>query len=166
LDTVKQRKNLDARFIRLHMSREDFVEARMFLKAFRTRDMTVVRRAVLLAAVVAYARPFSGNKPHQHATEHPAMGNLSADLTSEEVALHDTLVQMRHTVVAHAVYERNFARRVDRPTTDRFMLVQERFDLLDQPIDRTVFESLCAKRSRTCFRQMRELSRQLSELKP
>ena len=50
--------NLDAEFNRWSISKRDFEEAHEYLKAFDTNADGTIQRALLSAAIVAYARPF------------------------------------------------------------------------------------------------------------
>lgn len=52
---------VEAQFNRAYISEKDFIEASEFLAAYRSRHSAPVRRAILVAAIVAYSRPFTAN---------------------------------------------------------------------------------------------------------
>lgn len=59
---------LDAQFNRTHISQRDFEEAADYLNADDPSQSDTVRRALLLAAIVAYARPFTKNEDSSRAS--------------------------------------------------------------------------------------------------
>jgi hypothetical protein len=69
------------------------------------REDWFVVSGLLSAAIVSYARPFSGNRDHPKATPNPSF-RLS-QLTPEERALHKHILAARNEAVAHSQAERN-----------------------------------------------------------
>jgi len=69
------------------------------MRAHQSGDHLVCR-GLITAGIVAYARPFSGNAPHESANPRPQLSRKSWSATERE--LHDRIVQLRNTVVAHS----------------------------------------------------------------
>ena len=143
---------IDAQVIRLALSYTGFVEARGYLSSFRPRDGRMVRRAVLQAAILAYTRPFSGNKDHTYATAAFPL-SIKKIASPAEYQLHEQLMALRNTTLAHADYKTAHVheRRPGQLHSARFLEAHHFFDLLDEPIDRELFRALCWKLSSACI---------------
>lgn len=93
------------RFNRTALSRRDFHEASEFLKALPTEDGRTVRYAILIAAIVAYSRPFSGNERDRNAEASRALHiDPCAILNAEQLSLHKEVLRLRNKLVAHAEF--------------------------------------------------------------
>src|SRR5712691_10257226 len=94
---------LEAQFNRANISRKDFSEAEDYLHAYGGKLSERLRRAVLVAAIVAYARPFTSNDT---GTEGLATSTLMRKpkgiLSSEELKLHEKIHGLRTEEVAHS----------------------------------------------------------------
>jgi hypothetical protein len=89
---------------RLHIAQNDLWEAELFAErlAVDPPEDRQLREAVLMAAVVCYARPFT---PSQSTDEAHAMlpkGTVRSAFTREERALHARVLAARNTEVAHS----------------------------------------------------------------
>lgn len=158
----------NARFARAHISKRDFEEARDYLQSLRDDYPDVVKRAILVAATVSYARPFTYNDPGADGQSTPSLAvRLARFLTPDEVALHKRLLALRHEAVAHSSYARKAARRVPIPAPG-FMVKSKPYDILSEPIDVPSFIALCAKLANHCFDSMYALDKKLksSEAEP
>jgi hypothetical protein len=157
-------KQLHAQFSRVHISERDFAEAKEYLRTLQRRSLEPVRRALLLAAIVAYARPFSINETspvHEATAQLPI--NLKRELTQDEFALHGRLMKLRNEALAHSQYSRKPAGRVMGTATG--YLVQFRgFDVLLESIDRKLFEDMCNKLMQFCNRKLFELNNMLESV--
>lgn len=93
------------KFHRTAISRRDFRETQEFLKCLKDEKKISVRYALLTAAIVSYARPFSGNEKEKRPN---STGKLHLDpaqiLDSIQLALHHEIIHLRNKLVAHAEY--------------------------------------------------------------
>src|SRR3546814_2517582 len=98
----------DRQFNRAYISMRDMDRCIESLEcaasALESKDYKAAR-ALITAAVVCYARPFSGNIDHPRAIAHPSF-KLST-LSPEERALHKHVLELRNKVIAHSDAERN-----------------------------------------------------------
>ena len=103
------------KFHRAAMSKRDFSEAREFLKRLQFEKNKTVRYALLTSAIVAYAKPFSGNEKEKHAAATTKL-HLSPEaiLDSIQLALHSEIIQLRNKLVAHAEYAASPVRLLKR----------------------------------------------------
>ena len=157
----KTSAKLTAQFNRVHLSLRDFEEAAEYLKAYRPRRQQVIKRALLLAAIVSYACPFSNNEREVPAKATSLLSvNLSRVLSSKELAMHQKLVNLRNEALAHSQYTRRPLARIS--SSESGFAVQGRlFDLLSESIDVEVFLALCEKMKGYCTTKLFELNRVL-----
>lgn len=91
----------DKQFNRHLISSEDFIEAKNYLKALVNEPDVVTRRALWIAAIVSYCRPFTNNFGKESAI--PSISpEFVNELRAEQRALHDRLMELRNTVIAHS----------------------------------------------------------------
>lgn len=97
---------LEKQLNRLMVSVEDFHEATIYLEAIENSTSSVLYRAAILAAVVAYCRPFCKSKPGKEgqSTERVSLG-LEKLLNCDEMILHKKLKTYRNTVLAHSDFD-------------------------------------------------------------
>jgi len=95
------------------MSRRDFAEAEDYLGAWRDDLSGTLKRALLVAAIVAYARPFTSNaKGAERRAATMLMGNPKRILGGEEYLLHEKVLSLRNEAIAHSDYDRRPTRFV------------------------------------------------------
>ena len=153
---------MEAQFSRAHISMRDFEEARDYLQAHREEYPDIVKRPLLVAATVSYARPFTDNDPGDEGQSTPRLAvRLKKLLTPEETSLHERLLAIRHEAVAHSAYARKPARRVPGPKPG-FLVKSKPYDILSEPIDLELFLALSAKLAHHCFDSMNALNKELS----
>jgi hypothetical protein len=64
--------DIERRFRRTHISQHDFTRAGEFIAAARNYDVaTLEHEALLIAAIIYYARPFSGNEKNKKGEKPP-----------------------------------------------------------------------------------------------
>jgi hypothetical protein len=145
------------------LSHDDFEEALQYIAKLAGAQDDVLRRALLSAAIVAYARPFSNNSGGAtgSATSQLAV-RLNKVLTAEEQRLHETLISLRNEVVAHTDFDRKPVKRL-KGTHAGFTMSGKLFDLLAQPIDLSLFQAMCNGLRAHCFHSMMELNKQIVE---
>lgn len=102
-----------AQLHRARLSSDDFAEAADYLAVISTAADDVHRRALLTAAVVAYARPFTNNSSGVEVNATPQLSvRLSKLFSQQEQQLHDELLALRNEVVAHTEYKRKPVKRI------------------------------------------------------
>lgn len=153
-----------AQLNRARLSSDDFAEALDYLSRVSGTQDDVVRRALLTAAIVAYARPFTNNA--KSSTE-DATSRLSVSpnkvFVPAELKLHERLMSLRNEVVAHTEYERKPVKRLEG-TNAGFTMSGRLFDLLSEPIDTGLFSAMCETLKGHCFNTMMDLNRRIVEL--
>lgn len=102
-------EKLRAQFHRTNLSEEDFIEAEKYLECFRQKptDIDIIKRALLLAAIVSYARPFLQNDcgKQLQATSRLSI-KISQTLSVEEQVFHEKIMLLRNEALAHSQYTR------------------------------------------------------------
>ena len=100
---------MEKQFRRLHMSVDDFERAAKFAReASKHRRHSIAQEGLGVAAIIYYARPFTENKsrkdrsPQSASTRLPKMFEKFDD--PDDQKLHDRIMELRHSVVAHAEY--------------------------------------------------------------
>jgi len=154
---------LRAQIARLILSINDFEEALSYLFAKPAKDAVAIRRALLSAAIVAYARPFTQNEADK-STKATSMVALKVKrvLSVEQLHLHDRLLEYRNRAIAHAEHE---LRPVQYAPLQHpaYLAGHHVFDVLTQPIDRTLFASNCEALRRTAYEDVTALDAQLRQ---
>ncbi len=153
-----------AQMSRTRISKDDFTEASEYLNAMRGRQAVVVKRALLFAAIVAYARPFTENEDKLGRATTFLKASLSRILNQSEQAQHDKLLSLRDEALAHSQFDRKPIVRV-RGSSSGFLMKGRPFDILAEPINLELFGSLCSKMERHCVNQLFDLNRKLDALK-
>ena len=149
---------LEQQAARMILSLNDFEEALSYLYAKPAANATVVRRALLTSAIVAYARPFSENERGQR-SQATAMVALRPKklLTPEQLSLHNCLLDIRNRAIAHSTSEvRPVIHKVIRPAGS--MSGHFVFDVMTQSIDRPLFASLCDVLHGACRKGLAEIN--------
>jgi hypothetical protein len=151
-----------AQFSRLHISQSDFKEADSYLRSFDPQVSEIARRALVVAAIVVYARPFTNNDA---SSESRATSKVSASLlrklTDAERNLHDRLLTLRNRAVAHSSY-------ATRPIATiavldgGYAVESTHFDVLSEDIDVPLFQVLCDKLYWACKHAKVKLSQGMS----
>ena len=117
---------------RLMLSYRDAEEAEtMFRQAqsAHAEDRQIEARALITAGIIAYARPFSGNSNHPDAAPTPPFSRRQ--LTQEEAALHDQVLQLRNKAVAHTDLEYN-AVEIAAYVSNGFVFSASQYQPLDE----------------------------------
>lgn len=149
---------------RLLLSSEDLSEAIGYMEALATPGADAwpdtVRRALKVAAVVAYARPFSGNRNEAGRKERVAIDDYVTD--AQALVLHAQAIVLRDTLLAHSDFS---AKPNTDPMTAPSGVVTYSFTLrdpLDEPLD--LFALLTIARSiREAMDKQREIVISLSK---
>jgi endonuclease III-like uncharacterized protein len=91
---------------RAYLSRHDFEECNKFLDGFIERNKDTIKEALLISALVAYARPFSENKEHPKIINKIPLEKVTKPLGPEERKLHNKLMTIRNQAIAHSVFDK------------------------------------------------------------
>ena len=94
---------------RLSISRQDFEQCRRFLKQLPNHEYaSTLYEALLLSAIVCYARPFSGNEKDKGAkADSRIKDEVLVGLSHEELELHKSILTLRNKAVAHAEWSQH-----------------------------------------------------------
>jgi TPR repeat protein len=93
------------RFNRTHISRRDFDKAIAFIDRAATHAInTPEYEALLLSAVIYYARPFSGNERGSSPSSDPRLIVDVEGLLGEDLQMHKRMIEVRNKALAHAEF--------------------------------------------------------------
>lgn len=93
-------------FNRAALSRQDFREAREFLKEMKPDLTRTQQEAFLMSAVICYARPFLQNDSSGKSDATSTIqSNPAKILDQAEFALHTRILELRNKAVAHSDHE-------------------------------------------------------------
>ncbi len=146
---------------RANLSRKDFEEAEDYLRAYRDELPDSLKRAVLIAAVITYARPFTeNNRGTLKLATATLTGNPKQILSDEEFMLHKTVLSLRNEALAHSDYDRKPTRFVARVGTG-FLAKSKPFDVLAEGINVATFLSMSVKMQNHSTDLQSRLSRDL-----
>jgi hypothetical protein len=152
---------LEAQFNRVNISRKDFTEAEDYLRAYGDELSGTLRRALLVAAIVAYARPFTSNEGGTKRLATVRLtGNPKRILSSEEFRLHEQILGLRNEAVAHSDYDRKATWFIERLWTGS-RTKSKPFDVLSETIPIDTFLAMCTKMWSHCTGRLQRLSREL-----
>jgi len=157
-------QKLDAQLNRTRLSADDFKEASEYIKYIsEVGDNDVLKRALLTAAVVCYARPFTNN---QSVRTEESTSQLSVSpkkiFKTDELMLHEKLLALRNEAVAHTEYNRKPVKRLEG-TPSGFVMSGKLFDLVSERIDLALFNEMCSALNSHCVRTMFELNDKIVE---
>lgn len=154
---------VEAQFNRARISEKDFIEASEFLAAYRSRYSATVRRAILVAAIVAYSRPFTANNGRASKRTTPTLiGNPKKILADQaDYMLHARILEVRNQAIAHSDEGRNPVRRVMGQRTGFVMWVRL-FDVLSENINVRSFRAIVKRMIGHCRTTLSLLNSRLS----
>jgi hypothetical protein len=158
-------QKLSAQLNRTRLSSDDVSEALKYIEKFleNTNDV-VLKRALLIAAVVCYALPFTNNQnvPTEQATSQLGV-NLKNLFRNEELSLHEKLISLRNEAVAHIEYDRNPVKRLEG-TASGFSMSGPSFDLLNEGIDLKLLADMCSALKGHCVKVLLKLNEKIVEI--
>ena len=150
----------ERRFRRTHISKHDFGRAYEFVTAARGHAVdTIEHEALLIAAIIYYARPFTLNEKAKKGEDPPSDARLDENLAdgpspahrqfddAEEQALHDRIVTLRHKAVAHAEYD-NYP--VILAGTAQRTIVSQAWHVVDEQLDLSRFQRIAKEMQVRC----------------
>ena len=133
----------DEELNRFSISVHDFDDSQKFLsESFKYECGSIVQEALLIAAIIYFARPFSFNERDK---QPKAIPNLKIDwfseITQDELDLFITLIDIRNKCLAHAEYT-YYPSSIDHATG---VLRGRRYSACNSPINVQLFQSLLEK---------------------
>lgn len=139
------RDKLDKQFNRVYISHKDLEKCLAYFssaeKALSIEDWDSAG-GLIAAGIIAYARPFSGNEPHDRAVPMPP---FSISLLDEpERDLHKRIIELRNTVIAHSDAEMNPAHTIEYRETG-FLVSSRLYDPLRETTNLNQFITLAKK---------------------
>ncbi len=132
--------------MRLKMSERDLDEAISFLQQHSDDQHPHLQRAIVAAAIVAYARPFTENSSGANNEAALRVGGWKSAIKSDEDRkLHKRVIDLRNAVVAHSAFDARPIRNLRPPQRETFLQwTSPGFELTEQ-VDLRTFLSLCTK---------------------
>jgi hypothetical protein len=147
---------------RLHLALLDMQDARRYLDAYKelavpepnpnTELSRTLREALMVAAIVAYCRPFSRNHSPGRATKKLLIEDFWwVNNDGPQTALHSLIIAKRDKFVAHADWEARSTEIVELTAT----AVKRTFSVPDvtEGLNPTEFSALAFAVERDCFYQ-------------
>lgn len=131
---------------RLTIARGDLEQALRFLKrAAELAPTGVEYEALVMTAIILYARPFSRNErdPEAMATER-VPDSVMSEYTEEERKLHERLIEVRNKAIAHAEWN-NYPTSV---SWDTRVIKSRRYSIYPEFITVDSFTTLATKLER------------------
>lgn len=157
-----KRTELERQFVRVYISGKDFEQCVEYAAFAEAATEETVRRGLITASIISYARPFSANESHEKAIPKPPV-SVDKHLTSEELLLHNRLCNIRNQAVAHSDFGMNPARLVE--VIGRGHLVSSRlYDPMVEFSNIGKIRALADKMKKAMLNKEFELSRLISEI--
>ncbi len=144
---------------RTQISGDDFRCAKKFINAVRGYAVgTTEYEALMHAAIIAYARPFSGNERGTDPPSDPKLDPALVAFEGADRALHDRIISLRNRVVAHAESAQNpvelLPMKSDATIADGFSTQSQRWDVVNELIDLDAFHRIADAMCRRCTDHM------------
>ena len=135
-------------FHRAVISECDFTEAEAYLVELPNASSDIVRKALFVAAIIAYGRPFTKNEMGISPNASPKVTLLNHHLLSgEQQAMHSHLMTLRNTAIAHSESSRNPVKLGD-VQENGISFKAEPFQILNEQICPVQFLALCQRRKK------------------
>lgn len=144
---------------RVSISEKDFAESISYLQEFNKHENDVVKRSLMISAVVAYSRPFSNNEKSAYATN-TVVGNPKKILSTEGYELHKKIIEYRKKAIAHSDFENNPTRAVKRQP-GLVLSWSKKFDILGEQIDSSLFLEIAEAMRSHCIQKIYEFNRRI-----
>jgi hypothetical protein len=143
-------------FSRTHIASEDFKSAARFIDAARRYTVaTTEYEALLHAAIIAYARPFSCNELAPDSPSDPRIDPALVQLSGADLALHNRVIHMRNKMIAHAEFAQNPVALVPvKPSfgiAAGFVTQSRRWHVVEEQIDLDAFQRIADAMHQRCI---------------
>lgn len=146
----------DKRLRRIYLSTWDFEQARAFIDAATKHDIaSIEHKALLLSAILCYARPFSGNEVGKDPPADPKLSGIDTRaVLGSDFALHEKIVRLRNIAVAHSASEVNPSERLptppSKPGSYGIAFSARRWHPVDEQIDLDAFRRVASAMLKEC----------------
>ena len=162
--TDQKKSKLEAQYNRYLISSEDFLEAQGFLNHYsKTSDLTV-QRALIIAAIISYSRPFTDNASKEESSDKNASRYIGSQLlkhmNSEEKEVHNKIRNDRNLAIAHSSYAKNPCERHGEAS---FLSKHDPLSLTLK-FEVQLFIDLCDKMAYQCIRKKIKLEKDLASI--
>jgi len=153
-----------AQFIRAFISKQDFEEAKKYLLSYKSELDDVIKRALLVAAVVSYSKPFTTNNGGNYRQSTPTLKvNANTILNkNKEITFHKKILDLRKKAVAHSDFGKRPTNLI-QASENGYLVGYKKFDLLSEILnyDIELFLSITAKMIKYCDDTMSRLKHQV-----
>jgi len=154
----------EAKLNRLSLARKDLREAQVYLSAFRVDLHPTVQRALLVAAIISYARPFRGGWANRTQPIAPKVDDtLGEGLSDAQQDLHILLLRYRDKAIAHSDFELKPTGRISTSGLGVATWTLP-FDLLSLDLDVAEFLAIVREWEIRCTAKLLELGGTLNKL--
>ena len=148
-------RDAGGRFKRAHISSYDFERAEEFIVAASNYVVASIEyEALLIAAIIYYARPFSGNERDKSSTvDSRLVSELAVFDGPVEQTLHDRIMVLRNQAVAHAEsihYPVQILPPVGKSLARGVSVASRRWHVSTERLDLLEFQALAKEMSRKC----------------
>jgi hypothetical protein len=147
-------EHLEKQYNRYFISVDDFIESRKYLESYNAEMPEVIKRSLLSSAIVAYWRPFSGNKGHDKAVDN-LPNRILRELSQDLKELHDRIGVLRNEIVAHSDFN---AKPVSRQSGG--ITLSKPCDVLWENLDISKFIKLINQMARSSAKKGIEIDQQ------
>ena len=154
--------HLHAQFNRATIAEKDFAEAEEYLRAYSETLADAIQRALLSAAIVAYARPFKSSDTGGRSTPSLPSG-ATRSLGKEQRKLHQKLLAVRDKAVAHSSFSRKATGRAFGRKRG-FVMWSKAFDVRGDVENVSEFMDLVTSLRNYCVATAHQLNRRLLDL--
>lgn len=164
-DSALRKKFLISQFNRVHISMRDFKEATDYLRAFNRYRSALMRRALLLSAIISYARPFTAHNdaPKNRGASSRLPIKIQQALSADELLQHSRLIKLRNEALAHSEISRKPTSYL-MSTGNGFLVKSAPFDVLTESIDHELFVRGCLSLIRCCELKLFELNDEIGKV--
>lgn len=160
---MSTKNNLVIQLNRANISEKDFEEALGYLNPYQKYQFNIINKALLVAGIISYSRPFTNNKGDIDKASNALSVNLKKTYTSNELLLHDKILSYRNEAIAHSDFKRRPTRLV-QSESNGFVTMSKAFDIQSELIDIEMLKAMCEKMKKYCIDKMFELNRKISIL--
>lgn len=163
-DAVRHRMGrFKAQFSRVWISERDFDEVARFVDQLHGQHSQDLQRAVLVAAVISYARPFTENGTGKNKESIASLPvNLVDALAPAQLDLHRKMLDLRNEAVAHSDYARRAA-QWSFGQDNGYMTASKLFDILGEVPVPADLKELALVMKAWCNHKLRALNFKLIE---
>lgn len=135
-------------FCRATISERDFEEAEGYLVEYPDSTSIMARKAFLVAAIIAYGRPFTNNEQSSDSKASAKVSLINGHLlTDQEKRMHESLLKLRNKAIAHSEFEYNPV-DLGEVAVNGISFRADSFEILNEGIDVNAFLVLVRKRKK------------------